>query len=78
MIRDLQYPEDARKVIDSLHAGLRYDNSMWDILRSVYLESRGGPVKLCSEFVVKKSSAKLSSRMKLFFFYLSHQTNLKS
>lgn len=25
MIRDLQYPDDARKVIDSLHAGLRYD-----------------------------------------------------
>ncbi len=25
MIRDLKYPEDARKVIDSLHRGLRYD-----------------------------------------------------
>lgn len=25
MIRDLQYPEDARRVIDSLHAGLQYD-----------------------------------------------------
>lgn len=25
MIRDLQYPEDARRVIDSLHSGLQYD-----------------------------------------------------
>jgi hypothetical protein len=25
MIRDLQYPDDARHVIDSLHSGLRYD-----------------------------------------------------
>lgn len=25
MIRDLQYPEDARRVIDSLHKGLQYD-----------------------------------------------------
>ena len=25
MIRDLVYPDDARKVVDSLHAGLRYD-----------------------------------------------------
>jgi hypothetical protein len=25
MIRDLIYPDDARKVIDSLHSGLRYD-----------------------------------------------------
>jgi hypothetical protein len=25
MIRDLKYPEDARKVIDALHRGLRYD-----------------------------------------------------
>lgn len=28
MIRDLRYPEDARKVIDSLHGGLRYDASI--------------------------------------------------
>lgn len=25
MIRDLIYPDDARKVVDSLHSGLRYD-----------------------------------------------------
>lgn len=28
MIRDLRYPEDALKVIESLHAGLRYDASI--------------------------------------------------
>jgi hypothetical protein len=28
MIRDLKYPEDARKVIDALHVGLRYDASI--------------------------------------------------
>src|SRR5436190_22337320 len=28
MIRDLQYPDDARKTIDSLLAGLRYDASL--------------------------------------------------
>jgi len=28
MIRDLMFPEDARKVIDALHVGLRYDASI--------------------------------------------------
>jgi hypothetical protein len=146
MIRDVQYPEDARKVIDSLHMGLRYDaafavlgkscskleldgdqpdfstgirygdraadeavrrdapgllsrfslismvsrlevhaqhlllqrrvleelgasgkkmkpDAMWKILRQVQQESRSGPVKMCSELVVKKPSPELSGRM---------------
>ncbi len=147
MIRDLQYPEDAKRVIDSLIAGLRYDASvavlgvaasklpkvetspdfsvgirmggvaddnavrrdasgllsryslilmvsrlerhaqllllqrrcfeylggtekrmdgpsLWNILRRVNSESRGGPVKLCSELVVTKPSTELTARMK--------------
>jgi hypothetical protein len=28
MIRDLEYPQDARKVIDSLHQGLQYDAAL--------------------------------------------------
>ncbi len=28
MIRDLRYPDDARKVIDALHGGLRYDAAL--------------------------------------------------
>jgi hypothetical protein len=146
MIRDLQYPDDARKVIDALHAGIQYDaalavlgnscakldlvggqpdfstgiryggrtadeavrrdaagllsrfslismvsrlevhaqqlllqrrvieelgtsakkmtpDALWKILRQVQQESRGGPVKMCSELVVKTPSGELSSKM---------------
>jgi hypothetical protein len=148
MVRDLQYPDDARQTIFSLHAGLRYDASlavmgnacptlplpadgrpdfsspfrcsgrtedeavrreapgllarlslismvsridlhaqnlllqrrvleelgnsgrkmqataMSAILRNVQKDSRGGPVKLCSELVVSKPSPGLQDRMK--------------
>jgi hypothetical protein len=147
MIRNLEYPQDARKVIDSLIKGLHYDasiavlgnsaknyplpendkpdlstgirfggksediavrkdapsllsqfslismvsrmernaqplliqrrfieeiyktgkevdgNRLWEIKINVHKESRGGPVKLCSELVVEKPSKKLLDRM---------------
>jgi len=148
MIRDLQYPEDARRTIDSLLSSLEYDaalavlgvsvgkltlegdgipdfsteirlgghvedqavrrdapgllarfslismvahverhvqllllqrrvleeiqttgnkmkpEAMWTILQRVHSESRGGPVKLCSELTVENPSKELASRMK--------------
>ena len=44
MIRDLKYPDDAEKVIDSLHVGLKYDAAIavsGNALHSIPLEGEG-------------------------------------
>lgn len=54
-----------RRVIEEMvSTGQRLDSkSMWKILRGVHKDSLSGPVKLCSELVVKEPSIELASKM---------------